>query len=463
MDFNWLWGYFIPVGFLLLTWGGYAPQRARRVTPLAALALALSIIGYWAVGYGLHLGGAGVIAYDNPALANLDKLYGNSTGFGLFGMTGFALTWEQGEPVSATALDLFLAYLPLIATAVLLVTLALAETRRWLMVAVAALSGALVVPIGACWAWGSGWLSQLGATLGLGHGFVDAGGSGVVLWLPAMLATGLLLLHPRATVEADPGPPPAYFPLLANLGGVLLGIGWIGWTLAAPLHTYGAALHWQRAAINVFLGMAGAVLTSQLYAWLIVGEVEPLIAARGQAAGWAVALAGAPFLPAWAALMLGLLAGLAFPLLLYMVEVGLRLKDTAATIALGGVAGLLGLLGPALLADGRAGMGWNGIGAMTSAMPRGVTGLLAGGGAGQLQAQLVGLLALGAWGLLWGLLLGAVNYGVNWLNRPRAPHAIEAEPANPAPLEAEADAIPAAPGVTQTDEGIAIETMPEQV
>jgi Amt family ammonium transporter len=423
MQFNWLWGYFIPLGILLLAWGGLPPQRARRITPLAALALALAVVGYWAVGYAFHLGGAGVVNPEDPALAGLDRIFGRDVGWGLFGLAGFGLA---GDEITPTALSLFLAYLPVVATAVLLVVLALAEARRWLIVLAGGLAGGLVVPVAANWAWGGGWLSHLGETLDLGHGFVDFGGAGLMAWLPAAMVTGLLLLLPRRVVEEPPAPPPAYFPLLANAGALLLGLGWAGWALSLPLHTFGANLDLYRAAINVFLGMAGAVLTSQLYAWLVTGEIEPLMAARGLAAGWIAVLAGAPFLPPWAALVVGLVAGIAFPLLLYAIEVGLRLQDAAASVALGLTGGLWGLLAVALFADGRWGQGWNGVGAEAVA---GVAGVIAGGEMGQLLAQLAGLLALGLWGLLWGALLGGLWRLTLWRPSPRRaqePEVIEA-------------------------------------
>ena len=417
MQTNWLWGYLIPIGLLLLAWGGLEPPKARRITPLAALALALAIIGYWALGYGLHLGGAYVVNPD-PALQGLSRLYGRDLGFGLVGMSGFGLTWDAGETVSSTALGLFLSYLPLMAGAVLLVTLALADARRWLIVVAATLTGALVAPVAACWAWGGGWLSQLGRTMELGHGFVDYGGSALLLWLPASFAFGVLVLQPRRPVAENPAPPPAYYPLLANLGALFVGLGWIGWTLSAPFHIYGATLDWNRAAINLFLGMAGAVLTSQLYAWLATGDIEPLFAARGLAAGCGALLAGAAFLPPWAALVVGLIAGLLFPFMLFVTEITLRLKDSAATVALGLTGGLWGLLSVGLFADGLNGPGWNG---MTTL--RGVAGLLAQGES-QFVAQLLGLLAIGAWGLLWGLLLG----GVARLSLPRVRPTPEAQP-----------------------------------
>ena len=148
--------------------------------------------------------------------------------------------------------------------------------------------------------------------------------------------------------------------------------------------------------------MAGAVLTSQFYAWLVTGDIEPLLAARGLAAGWGAALAGAAFLPPWGALITGLIAGIAFPLVLYFWNEFLRLLDASATSTLGLLGGW-GLLAVALLADGKWGSGWNG-GATT-----GITGVFNGGTSGQLIAQLVGLLTLGLWGILWGLLLGGLS------------------------------------------------------
>jgi ammonia channel protein AmtB len=159
--------------------------------------------------------------------------------------------------------------------------------------------------------------------------------------------------------------------------------------------------------------MAGAVFTSQLYTWLVTGRLEPLMAARGLAAGWGTLLASAPFLAPWTALVIGLLTGILFPLVLYVLETTFldrqngRWRNTAATVALGLTGGLGGILSVGLFADGRWGFGWNGIGAADSLQPIGVTGIIAGN-LEQVTAQLAGLLAIGVWGLMFGLVLGLV-------------------------------------------------------
>lgn len=407
---SWLWAYWVPLGILLLIWGGLPPQKARRVTPLAMLAIALSVLGYWAVGFAFHMGGAHAVQPEDLSLQGLDvllPLVRHEAGWGFVGLSGFFLSGDQATP---SVIALFLAYLPMMVTAVLLVTLALAHERRWLMVVAGALAGTVVVPVAACWMWGSGWLSHLGYTLELGHGLVDFGGSGLVFGVPGMMTLGILLCLPRRTDESEAGPPPAYFPLLAQLGVLFIGLGWIGWVLGEPFHVGGAQWDWNRTAMNVLLGMTAAILTSQFYAWLVSGEPEGMLAARGMTAAWAVLLAGAPFVPPWAAMVLGLLAGLLFPFIHYAVETWLRLRDSAAAIAIGLTGGVLGLLGPAVFADGRWGQGWNGIGAINgSGSPvTGVAGLISGGGSGQFIAQLAGIAALCLWGLLWGLLLGFI-------------------------------------------------------
>ena len=418
----WLWGYFLPVGLLLLTWGGLPPQKARRVTPVAALALALAVVGYWAVGFAFHLGGAQAVRPEDSALSGLKLLFPlvpRDVGWGFVGLSGFFLS---GPEITSAVLALFLAYLPLMASAVLLVTLALADSRRWLMVTAGTLAGTVVFPVAACWMWGGGWLAHLGNTLALGHGFVDFGGGALVLWLPGTLALGILLFQPRHKPEDPPTPPPAYFPLLANLGVLLMGIGWIGWTLSDPFHTGGATWDWNRAALSALLGMAGATLTSQLYAWLVTGKLESLLAARGLAAGWGAALAAAPFVPPWAALVIGVLGGLLFSFVLYLTDVVMRLQDAAATVALGLVGGLWGLLSVALFADGQAGQGWNGV--TVASGNGGVIGVFFGGSAGQLMAQLVGIVAVGVWGVLWGGMLGLLA-NLHLFRRKLAP-AVEA-------------------------------------
>jgi Amt family ammonium transporter len=407
-------GYLLPIGFFLLAWGGMEPERARRAAIQGLVALALATVGYFATGFAFHLGGAAVFS-DRPGLGALDSIWSpldrvRGLGWGVIGLKGFFLGQGVDTP---QALALFAAYLPMAATAVLLPMMALFGRARGGWVALLGLlTGALLFPLAACWVWGGGWLASMGQTLARGHGAVDHAGSGVVYLLGGMVAWGALTALGRESPQEGPAEmPPAHFPLLANLGVLLVVVGWLGWSLSGPLHADGARLDAGRMAVNGSLALAGATLTSLFYCWLALGRGDSLMVARGAAGGLVALSAGAPFLPPWAALVVGGVAGLLVPLGVYLVDRLLRLADATAAVAVAALPGLWGLLAVALFADGRWGQGWNGVGAEVyrTVIGQGVSGFLVapgflGDGPGQMVAQVVAVVAIGLLGFAGGWL-----------------------------------------------------------
>jgi Amt family ammonium transporter len=461
-----LLGYLIPIGLFLLAWGGMEPQRARRSTTVGALALALAALGYFAVGFAFHLGGAGLMSAQ-PGLEGLDRIFAGEgeLEWGLIGLAGFFLTDEAATP---EALALFVTYLPLVATAVLLPVLSLtARARGWQVVVGGLIVAMVLFPLAACWVWGGGWLARVGVTLERGHGFVDHAGSVVVYLLGGVAALGALVglgervpRHRNGAVRGvlargEPGQPeempPAHFPLLANLGALLFGVGWLGWSLSTPFHVAGAELSLPRIAANGVLAGAGAILASQLYCWFTVGHADPLMSARGAVVGLVAASAGAPFMPSWAALVTGVLAGLLLPLGVYVMDVVLRLPDGTAAVPLGIVGGLWGALTVPLFADGRWGQGWNGVGLdeYRTVVGQGVSGLFPvegfiGDGPGQLIAQLAGIGAISILAFLFSWLL---FLGLNLPYRPRKERPMERKP------EVEAEEVAGAEDVEDESRG----------
>ncbi|MCS7178264.1 MAG: hypothetical protein RML46_07695 [Anaerolineae bacterium] len=418
---QWTLGYLLPVGFFLLGWSGMEPERARRAAVYGVLVLALATVGYFATGFAFHLGGAAVFS-DRPGLEALDSIWSpldrvRGLGWGVIGLKGFFL----GSPAEASQiLALFMAYLPMVATAVLIPMLALFGRAGGGWVALVGLAtAAFVFPLAACWVWGGGWLASLGQTLARGHGTVDYAGSGVVYLLGGMVAWGGLLALGRTPPQEGPAEmPPAHFPLLANLGALLAAVGWLGWSLNVPLHAEGARLDAGAMAVNGLLAIAGATLTALLYCWLALGHGDPLMGARGAAGGLVAISAGAPFLPPWAALVVGGVAGLLVPLGVYLVDRVLRLADGSAAVATAVLPGLWGLLAVALFADGRWGQGWNGVGAEVyrTVIGQGVSGFFVapgflGDGPGQMIAQVAGIVVIGLLGFLGGWIGMALAHG----------------------------------------------------
>src|SRR5258708_22425130 len=119
--------------------------------------------------------------------------------WGLFGTHGFFLT---GITYDVGVMVLFLFQMVFMDTALTIVTGSCAE--RWKYVAFAVSSvfmGAITYPLFANWAWGGGWLSQLGGTCRLGHGYCRFAGSasGHAAGAITALAVSLLMAPRRRT------------------------------------------------------------------------------------------------------------------------------------------------------------------------------------------------------------------------------------------------------------------------
>jgi Amt family ammonium transporter len=201
-------------------------------------------------------------------------------------------------------------------------------------------------------------------------------------------------------------------PLLAVLGSLLLLIGWLGLVFSNPLYMSEEGLPRSLMAVNVILAAGSSTLAAMLYAWFTTGGADVLMVARGLAAGLVAISAACPFVPPWAALIIGVVAGFLLPFGIYFVEHLARLDDPAAAIATHGLSGLWGLLALAIFADGRYGAGWNGIGAneYLGIAGQGVSGYFVASGfqldlPNQLYAQLTGIAAIAifAFVLAWAL------------------------------------------------------------
>ena len=333
--------------------------------------------------------------------------------WGVMGLRGFLLLDEASTPA---ALSLYLAYLPPLAVATILPLLSLRERMPgWMAALGGLLIAGLVYPVAANWFTGGGWLMHIGHTLGLGHGYVDPTGlstAAVVGGLSALL--GILFFGrrlPPLPEDELPALPPVHLPVLAVMGAVLFVVGGMSLVGANPIHAQ-AGLFTPRVGVNLALAAAGGAILPCLYTWFTTGSADSLMAARGAAAGVLSVAAASAFIPPWAALLLGVAAGLLVPLLTFLVRYVLRIDDPTGAIPVGLLGGLIGVLAVGLFADGLAGQGWNDIGPelYLGVTGQGVTGFVPATGfapdwPGQISAQLVGLAAIAG---LTAVLVGAL-------------------------------------------------------
>ena len=155
-------------------------KNAAHTMMINLMVYGIGIVGFWAMGFALQMGGSGAPAGSSvTAPAEMAKLIGPMIGgnlWGLFGGKGFFLT---GAAYDVSAFCIFLFQMVFMDTALTIPTGAMAE--RWKLSAFTIygfVASMIIYPVFGCWAWGGGWLSTLGKYVGLGHGYVDFAGSG---------------------------------------------------------------------------------------------------------------------------------------------------------------------------------------------------------------------------------------------------------------------------------------------
>ncbi|MDE2025669.1 MAG: ammonium transporter, partial [Patescibacteria group bacterium] len=211
--------------------------------------------------------------------------------------------------------------------------------------------------------WGGGWLAQLGNTFGMGHGVVDFAGSGVVHMVGGWTAlAGAMILGPRIGKYKKNGKPntiAAHNIPMAVLGALILAFGWFGFnpgsTLAATDLRIGVI------AVNTMLASAAGALSAMLIMWKKTGKPDLAMTTNGFLAGLVAVTAPCAFINAYAAFIIGLIAGVFVVIATFFVESVLRVDDPVGAVAVHGVNGAWGILALGLFADGTYGSGWNGI------------------------------------------------------------------------------------------------------
>src|SRR5438477_379734 len=261
--------------------------------------------------------------------------------------------------------------------------------------------GAFLYPIFGCWVWGGGWMSQLGSTMHLGHGYVDFAGSTVVHAVGGFCAMALaVILGPRLGKYDKNGNPrafPAHNIAFVVIGTFILLFGWMGFN---PGSTLGATdLRISVIAVNTNLAAVAASATAMIFWYFVFGKPDISMACNGMLAGLVAITAPCAFVSPNSAVVIGILAGIVVCVGVLFNERVIKVDDPCGAISVHGYCGWLGAVCVGLFADGTYGAGWNGVGATTylGSAGQGVTGLLYSD-TSQFICQLGGATLCALWG-----------------------------------------------------------------
>ena len=341
--------FFMQAGFAFLGAGLIRAKNTVNYMTKSFLDFCIASLGFWAFGYALMFGGgaaAGIIGLEGFFLANFAD--GDLVGW-FFQMVfaGTAATIIAGAMAERTKINAYFAYSFIV--------------------------GALIYPIYGHWAWSDfGWLA--------GMGFADYAGSGVVHMIGGFLAlAGAMVVGPRKGWEQGIIIRGHNVPYVV-IGTFILFFGWFGFNINSA--TLGLN------AVNTLLaGSAGA--TAAIYVTLLMtGKADIEMAANGALAGLVGITAGCAYVDPWAAVVIGLIAGIIMIFGVRFVKNILKADDPVGAVTVHGICGAWGLLAVGIFASGH----------------NDVTGLVVGNAA-QLLPQIVGILAAIVWGFGGGYIL----------------------------------------------------------
>src|SRR5882724_12552781 len=94
---------FMQAGFALVETGLTRAKNVGHTMAMNFLVYAIGILGFWALGFGLQMGGVGPMATfgGDPTLSSEFTINLGGHEFGLFGMKGFFLTADCYTPAVA--------------------------------------------------------------------------------------------------------------------------------------------------------------------------------------------------------------------------------------------------------------------------------------------------------------------------------------------------------------------------
>jgi len=364
---------FMQAGFAFLEIGFSRQKNAGTVVAKILLNFSIAAVCWYAVGFALAFG------------SEANGIYG------LVGGTGFLLQ-GFGDPTdafpvmglsNATVESKFFFQFVFCAVSLAIVWGSTLERIKFGVYAIyAVVFASLIYPIGAHWVFGGGFL-QTGDWLGTGiAGMQDFAGSTAVHLIGATGAlAALLLLGPRRGKYGGDGKPraiPGHNMPLFGLGVLILWLGWFGFNGGTALNIQDG--RFPEIIIITNLAAACGVLGALVMSRIKQKTLDIGMAGNGAIGGLVAITAPSGYVELWAALPIGITAGLLVPVCILAIDK--KLDDPVGVLTAHGICGIWGTLSCGFFTSPRLAQ-YNAFGD-----PDG--GLLYSGSLSQLVAQAVG-------------------------------------------------------------------------
>jgi Amt family ammonium transporter len=349
--------FFMQAGFFLVESGMTDSKNAVNIAMKNFLDIAVGSLAFWFVGYSLMYGS-------------------DASGGGYFHWGGFI--FSQG------AADLFFQTV-FAATAATIVSGAIAGRTKYTTYAIFSIVlTAIIYPIAGGWEWNGGWLNAEW----MPAEFIDFAGSSIVHSVGGWAAlVAAWMVGPRIGKYLDGKPVEmhGHNQMYATLGVFILWLGWFGFNGGSQLAWGGDdATAAAQVVLVTNLAAAAGALSALLFTWVVNGKPNLGMTLNGALAGLVSITAGCGNMTEGGAVLAGLLGGILVVLSIGFVEKTLKVDDAVGAISVHGVAGAWGTLVIGL---------W-GVDGDTP------IGLFNGGGAAQLGAQAIGVLAYAVWAIV---------------------------------------------------------------
>ena len=356
--------FLMQAGFTLVESGMTRAKNAVNIAMKNLLDICVGSITFWLVGYSL--------------------MYGDTSN-GWFFWSGLF----QGEGA-----DLFFQTMFAATTATIVSGAIAGRTKYSTYIIFSLVMTAVIYHISGGWEWNGGWLNNTDGIMPAE--FIDFAGSSIVHSVGGWAAlVAAFMVGPRIGkyVDGKVLPIAGHNQILATLGVFILWFGWFGFNGGSQLAWGGAdAIGASNVVLITNLAAAAGGLGALITTWIWYGKPNLAQTLNGALAGLVSITAGCGNMTAGGAVLAGLIGGIIVVFSIEFIEKKLKIDDAIGAASVHGVAGVWGTLVIGLWGvDGDTGIG-----------------LFNGGGASQLGAQAIGVLAYAVWAVVLSFIVLAI-------------------------------------------------------